>query len=68
MAGCSILGAWGKSTLNNEFLQLRALDWDANNPMNKYPMIAIYDLTEKGSHPFANVGFAGFVGSITALS
>jgi hypothetical protein len=49
-------------------LQLRALDWDANNPMNKYPMIAIYDLTEKGSHPFANVGFAGFVGSITALS
>ena len=38
-AGCSILGAWGKATANNHLIQLRALDWDNNNPLNKYPII-----------------------------
>jgi isopenicillin-N N-acyltransferase-like protein len=66
-AGCSIIGAWGKAT-GGKLVQLRALDWDTKNPMNKYPMIAVYNLNEKGSHPFINVGFTGLVGSITGFS
>ena len=67
-AGCSILGAWGKATLNGDLVQLRALDWDRNNPINKFPIFLVYDLEEKGSKPFVNVGWAGFVGSITGFS
>jgi hypothetical protein len=44
-AGCSILGAWGKATANNHLIQLRALDWDNNNPLNKYPIMVVYNLT-----------------------
>lgn len=67
-AGCSILGAWGKATQNGDLVQLRALDWDSNNPINKNPAIIVYDMDEKGSKPFVNVGWAGFVGSITGFS
>lgn len=67
-AGCSILGAWGKATKNNELLHLRALDWDYNAPINNFPAIMVYHSTEKGSKPFANVGWPGFVGSITGFA
>jgi len=66
-AGCSILGAFDKATVNGELYHLRALDWDVNNPINKYPVLAFYNLKEKGSHPFVNVGWAGFVGSLTGF-
>jgi hypothetical protein len=36
--------------------------------MNKYPALVFYNLTEAGSHPFMNVGWAGFVGSLTGFS
>lgn len=36
--------------------------------MNQYPLITVYHSTEKGSNVFANIGFAGLVGSITAFS
>jgi hypothetical protein len=35
--------------------------------MNKYPTLIIYDLKEKGSSKFINVGWAGFVGSLTGF-
>ena len=67
-AGCSILGAWGNATINGDLLHLRALDWDTNAPLNNYPIVVVYHSNEKGSQPFANVGWAGFVGSITGFS
>lgn len=36
--------------------------------MNKYPLLVVYNLHEKGSHPFINIGFTGIVGSITGFS
>lgn len=67
-AGCSILGTWGKTTKDGDLLHLRALDWDVKNPINKYPTFVFYNLNEKGSHPFVNLGWAGFVGSLTGFS
>ena len=67
-AGCSILGAWGNATLNNELLHLRALDWDYHAPLSDHPVIVVYHSNEKGSQPFANVGWPGFIGSITGFS
>ena len=35
--------------------------------MHKYPTLVIYNLNEKGSHPFINVAWAGFIGSLTGF-
>lgn len=67
-AACSIVGAWNPSTVNGKLIQLRALDWSSDAPINKYPTIVVYHSTEEGSFPFANIGWAGFVASITAFS
>lgn len=47
---------------------LRALDWEPHAPMAKWPLIAIYHSTEKGSVPFANIAWTGFIGSLTGYS
>lgn len=68
-AACSIVGAWGVATNPaNQLYQLRALDWSSDAPINKYPTIVVYHSTEEGSYPFANIGWAGFVASVTAFS
>jgi hypothetical protein len=66
-AGCSILGVFGKATVGGDLIHLRALDWDNKNPMHLFPTIVIYNLNEKGSHPFMNVAWAGFIGSLTGF-
>jgi len=67
-AACTVLGAWGVATENNTLLHLRALDWDANAPISQYPSVIIYEPTEEGSNTFANIGFAGLIGVLTAMS
>lgn len=66
-AACSIVGAWSNSTVDNKLLTLRALDWSSDAPINKYPTVIVYHSTEEGSHPFSNIGYAGFIGSISAV-
>lgn len=65
-AACTIVGAWDQATVGNNLYQLRALDWVANAPINKYPSITVY-------HPndgfiFANIGYAGCIFALTAFS
>lgn len=67
-ASCTIVGAWGKATLNNKVYQLRALDWNKQAPITKYPTAIIYHSSESGSQVYANIGFAGFIGTISAQS
>ncbi len=67
-AGCSILGAWGKATTKGQMIHLRALDWDSQNPMSNFPTIVQYDFKEAGSHPFVNIGWPAFIGSLTGFS
>jgi len=66
---CSMFGAWGKAieqVPGLELLQLRALDWDSSGPFPKYPAIIVYH--PDNGHPFANVGWIGWIGSITGMS
>ncbi|EAS01169.1 acid ceramidase-like protein, putative (macronuclear) [Tetrahymena thermophila SB210] len=67
-AACTIVGAWSTASVDNVIRQLRALDWSPDAPVNRYPLITVYHSTEKGSNVFANIGFAGLIGSITAFS
>lgn len=67
-AACSIVGLWGFATLDRNTLHLRALDWDSNGPMNKFPLITIYHPEDRKLNPHANLGWVGFVGSLTGIS
>jgi len=48
-AACSIYGTWGPATANHGLLHTRALDWDDEAPMSKYPMVSIYNFSTNGS-------------------
>jgi hypothetical protein len=47
---------------------LRALDWEPTAPVNEFPSVIIYEPTEAGSQTFANIGYLGLIGSLTAMS
>lgn len=66
---CSMFGVWGKASLNGQTVQLRALDWDFDGPYRKVPAVIIYhpDKPHQGN-AFANIGFMGWLGSITGIS
>ncbi|CAF3927397.1 unnamed protein product [Adineta steineri] len=51
-AACSVIGAWGQSTLSKTtLLHLRSLDWDEKAPIAKYATVTIY-------HP--NTSYEGY--------
>ncbi|RME00691.1 MAG: hypothetical protein D6814_03060 [Calditrichaeota bacterium] len=64
---CSLFVAWGKATAADGHLyQLRALDYETEANIQKYPTIAVY-VPEEG-HPFANLGWAGVTGAVSGIS
>lgn len=67
-ASCSIGGWWGPATKTGQLIQLRALDWEEHAPISKFPLITVYHPVEEGSVPFANIAWAGFIGSLTGYS
>lgn len=67
-AACSMFGAWGKSTPGGALYQLRALDWDTSGPLQTYPTVTIYHPKPGNGHPFANVAWAGFIGTLSGMS
>ncbi|CAF1202155.1 unnamed protein product [Adineta ricciae] len=51
-AACTVLGAWGESTVTTTtLLHLRSLDWDENAPIAKYAAVTVY-------HP--NASYEGY--------
>ena len=67
-AACSVVGSWGPATADGKLYHLRALDWEPTAQVNQYPSVIIYESTEPGSHAFANIGYLGLIGSLTAIS
>jgi len=68
---CSMTGAWGPAIPpGNGLFQFRALDWDVTGPYKNYPAVVVYHPTPGtgNGHAFANVGFGGWIGSITGMS
>ncbi|XP_070541872.1 protein dcd1A-like [Ptychodera flava] len=69
---CSMYGAWGKAVpLPNSVMQLRALDWASDGPFQNYPQLTVYHIDDSNAtngHSFVNIGWSGWVGSITGMS
>jgi len=64
---CSMFGAWGAATENSKMLAARYLDWDTDGPFKDYSAVIIYHPSDDG-HAFANIGFLGWIGSLTGQS
>lgn len=65
---CSMYVAYGKATVGGKTLGMRALDWDVDGPFRNYPSVNVYHPSSAGGHPFANMGFIGWVGALTGMS
>lgn len=65
---CSMMGAWGKATPNDEKLvQLRTLDF-GTGPFANVTFLHVSHPEEENSVPFASLSFPGFVGLVTGFS
>jgi hypothetical protein len=67
-AACSIVGAWGQASSDSSLYHLRALDWGTTNPFRLYPTLLVYHPEEGNGHPFATLGWNGFIGGLTGFS
>lgn len=67
-AHCSVIGSWNNASLDGRLLHLRAIDWDTFAPINQFPVVIMYEPTEAGSNPFANIGYLGLIGTLTSMS
>ena len=59
---------WKVASNDHDTLHIRSLDWDAGNPISKFPVITVYQPSTKGLLTHANIGWAGFVGALTGFS
>ena len=67
-AACTVIGLWGPATASGNTLHMRSLDWDKDNPINKYPVAIVYLPTDPKLKAHVNVAWVGFVGSLTGVS
>jgi len=67
-AQCSIVGAWGQASSDSSLYHLRALDWGTTNPFRLYPTLSVYHPEAGNGHPFATLGWNGFIGALTGFS
>ncbi len=65
-----MFGAWGAATASTgKTFQLRSFDWDIDGPFKDYPAVVVYHPSgENAGHPFAIVGFVGWIGGLTGHS
>ena len=67
-AACTVAGVWGPASSGGDTLHMRALDWDANFPISKYPVATSYLPSDPSLHPHTSFAWVGFVGALTGIS
>lgn len=69
---CSMFGAWGDATPRGRLVQLRALDYSTAAVFRNNAAVVVYHPAASKAaalgHAWANVGFAGWIGSVTGFS
>jgi hypothetical protein len=67
-AHCTMVGAWGSATTpeySDSLVQLRALDWATNSPLQQWPLVTVYHTSSGG---FSTLGWPMFLGALTGMS
>lgn len=65
---CSMIGAWGKALGKDGLITVRALDWSVDGPFRDYPEIVVYHAQNSKENTFLNMGWIGWIGSITGVN
>ena len=65
---CSMIGAWGKALGKDGLITVRALDWSVDGPFRDYPELVIYHAQNSKENTFLNMGWVGWIGSISGVS
>ena len=63
---CSMMGAWGKATLDGNLVQYRTLDF-GGGPFANNNILTVHHPTDS-TNAFASVSWPGFVGAVTGFS
>ncbi|UCH33986.1 MAG: hypothetical protein JSV65_15715, partial [Armatimonadota bacterium] len=63
---CSGVCVWGAASANGHLYQIRNLDYSTDVGLQDYPIIVVY--LPKTGVAHANVGFAGWVGSVAGMN
>lgn len=50
---------------SNSLLQLRALDWAINSPLQQWPLVAVFHTSTSA---FSTLGWPLFLGALTGMS
>ncbi len=68
-AHCSMVGAWGEATapaFRDSLIQLRALDWATDSPLQQWPLVTVIHTSEQDA--FATLSWPLFLGALTGMS
>ena len=66
---CSMFGVWDEALASGKgLLQGRTLDWDMGGPFRDYPHITVYHPSEGWGNDFINLGWPGWIGSLTGMN
>lgn len=63
---CTFFAAWGAATRDSHLHQIRALDYATEAGLQDEPAIMVYRPT--GRCPFVNIGWLGFIGSVSGMN
>ena len=68
-AKCSMVGGWGQAVSEkDELYQLRALDWDTDGGLQRYPLVMVYHTNKDNGHDFSILTWPGLIGAVTGMS
>ncbi len=66
MFHCSAIVAYGNATHERELYHVRVLDYKIGKGLSNSAVLMIVEPND--GHPFMNVGYAGFIGSVTGMN
>jgi len=63
---CSGLAVWGRATADGRLIHTRNLDWNIHAGVQRFATVFV--VRPNGREPFVNVGWAGFIGTLTGVN
>lgn len=63
---CSSFAAWGRATRGGRLIHVRNLDWNIHAGIQDFAVVFV--VRPSGKHAFVNLGWAGFIGTLTGIN
>ena len=63
---CASSAVAGPATQDGRLIQIRNLDWAIQSNVQRYAALMVYE--PKGKRPFVNIGWLGFIGTLSGIN